>query len=1101
MLYRIAPDAGTPDSSSSDSTKPATTTTAKRVTSTPDTDTQHSSTPAASSRSSTTTASTTTPGSPQVITPAQAWQQAVNRAVGDEPHTTVVPGDTLTAISNLSDKCLLGVENDNPQIPNKNLIFPGERVNLSKPNPDPEVVPPIGNKQIQPIIDQYAYAQTTQNLADAHPQAFSPTDRGQIWNGVTQFTYNMLMGDNKTPYPDVAGVAEVKTLDSLEPGNTDFAAANATALKEADAQWTKMGVTKVQLSPIVTAYNQYKQTVASANQYLDDPRLPHNMAIVQGVREGEGEAKTNLYNAIDASLMKAAGTTESKGGWAAFFNDVSARGANIIAYGPKDSTFASLVKDATTTFETTKAANSVASALRSGGATAAAARLATVTRAAHNPDTALGIIQACKDQGTLGAIGNALGALATPTSTITVSGKGPVQSTGISQSSINEFNEIYADLSQSVNAATAINVPLQNLLDPEGHAPITLGGTGQSAANIIGQSIAANAPKNLNGSSVYGNAANNAISNGDGAGLTLATAVALKQDGNSGLASSLVEGAAQGLQGLKSKTDSAVGALGSTYAPLRQLESTWTPFMNHSQMAKAVNGYLKDHPNMVRQVNAEMTAISKDGDAIVEAESAWNTYGTQLGSITGNNGLEKAVTQSLPEDNAAAYAVSQSTRLNTAIAKTLFPVVGQPLSPKSAESLLTEIIRWPGYNNAASGLSALRRAISALNKNLRKDNTLLTGSKQTSGLGSEQVTLSLSAAGLVLTLYNGITAALSQKISFTNPGQDVKNFLQQGFQQQAYDVYTGLGFAKYSGEIYSILGKDANKGAFQLYDGFQPKSSFLKKFLGADADGLKNSIAFKSLGVLYYGVGTVSSIAQALQALSGPNANDVVAMLYLGQAAGNLGNAIKPFVEGLPQSVFDALPQSLTTALPGAGTAVDVGALAEDIAGVSSFVGLFATIGLIGYQVYQGSQRQNANIGENAQFLEQGLGLNPNLAHALAAPANSEPSLLPALEQYAKANDMTPGELLLKLNHFANLNRGYLSSINQFFFEASRMPPQSNGKFASMAPGDYGNSSSLAPMVIEGPNGRAETVPTPLPAESLSQLKYWVQVLFGNQVG
>jgi hypothetical protein len=1040
------------------------------------TDTHHSSTSAASSPSATTTASTTTPGSPQVISPAQAWQQAVNRAIVEEPHTTVVPGDTLTAISKLFGEGLPGVENDNPQIPNKNLIFPGERVNLSKPNPDPEVVSPIGNKQIQPIIDQYAYAQTAQNFVDAHPQAFfptgvSPSGREQIWDGVTQATYNMLMGNNKTPYPDVAGAAEVNTLDKLEPGNTYFAAANATALKEADAQWTKMGVTKAQLSPIISAYNSYKQTVASANQYLDNPHLSHNRAIVESILGGEGEAKTNLYNAIDASLRNAAGTTESKGNWAAFFKDVSARGANIIAYGPRDSTFASLVSDATTTYETTQAANSVAAALSSGGATAAAAQLATVTQAAHNPDTALGIIQACNNQGTLGAISSALGALATPTSIITTNGKGATSSTGIPQSAINAFNEIYADLSQTVNAATTINVPLEDLLDPDGHSPITLSETGQSAANIIAESIAANVPNDLSteGISIYGNAAANAITNGDGAGLTLATAAALKQDGNSALASSLVEGAAQGLQGLKSKTDSAVTALGSTSGPLFQLESTWTPFMSHSQMAKAINGYLKDHPNMVPQITAEMTAISKDGDAIVEAESAWNTYRTQLTGITGNSDLTNAVTKSLPGDNAAAFAVSQSTRLSSGIENTLFPVVGQPLSAKSAQSLLTEIIHWPGYNNAASALSAFRRALSSLNKNLRKSNTLLTGSKKTGGLGSEPVTLTLSAAGLVLTIYNGITAAFSQKISFTNPGQDVKTFLQQGFQQQAYDVYTGLGFAKYTGEIYSILGKDSNNGAFQLYTGFQPKSNFLKNVFGKDADALKDSPAFKFLGLAYYGVGTVSSVAQAIQAFSGPNSNAVVGWLTIGQAVGNLGNAIKPLAELSPLEISE-----------GAGAAL------EDIAGISSGIGLLATFALVGYQFAQGVSQHDATIAENVKFLQDGLGLNRAVAEYLANPLYEKSTpLISTLRDFVKTYGKTygitsPEQLILDLNKQPQ-------NALLFLGEASQM-----GMFGSRST----TSPDDEPMTITGKNGKPISVNTPPIANDLAGLRAWFDVLF-----
>jgi hypothetical protein len=103
--------------------------------------------------------------------------------------------------------------------------------------------------------------------------------------------------------------------------------------------------------------------------------------------------------------------------------------------------------------------------------------------------------------------------------------------------------------------------------------------------------------------------------------------------------------------------------------------------------------------------------------------------------------------------------------------------------------------------------------------------------------------------------------------------------------------------------------------------------TFLKNVFGKDADALKDSPAFKKfLGLAYYGVGTASSIAQAVQAFSGPNSNDVVGWLTIGQAVGNLGNAIKPLVELSPLELSE-----------GAGAAL------EDIAGISSGIGLLAT--------------------------------------------------------------------------------------------------------------------------------------------------------------
>jgi LysM repeat protein len=156
---------------------------------------------------------------PQPTTPAQAWAQAEKQAIANEPqpHTTVVPGNTLTAIAEMFHQSLMVVEDENSQqIPDPNLIYPGQQVKLPKTEPA-EVVPPIGDAQIKPIIAQYAYAETAQYYVDHDPQAFPGADRAQIWGGVTQATYTMLTNNNKSAYPDTAGLAEIKTLTRWSP--------------------------------------------------------------------------------------------------------------------------------------------------------------------------------------------------------------------------------------------------------------------------------------------------------------------------------------------------------------------------------------------------------------------------------------------------------------------------------------------------------------------------------------------------------------------------------------------------------------------------------------------------------------------------------------------------------------------------------------------------------------------------------------------------------------------------------------------------------------------------------------------------------------------
>src|SRR5215475_4075044 len=113
----------------------------------------------------------------------------------------------------------------------------------------------------------------------------------QSWDAVKQTTLKMLIDNNHSPYPDEAAVAEVRQLNALEPGNAKFAAANNAALAQATQQWAQMGITKPQLSPIINAYNNVQQTTNAANQYLQNPNLPHNRAIVQDFNDSEQQAQ------------------------------------------------------------------------------------------------------------------------------------------------------------------------------------------------------------------------------------------------------------------------------------------------------------------------------------------------------------------------------------------------------------------------------------------------------------------------------------------------------------------------------------------------------------------------------------------------------------------------------------------------------------------------------------------------------------------------------------------------------------------------------------------------------------------------------------------
>jgi hypothetical protein len=307
-------------------------------------------------------------------------------------------------------------------------------------------------------------------------------------------------------------------------------------------------------------------------------------------------------------------------------------------------------------------------------------------------------------------------------------------------------------------------------------------------------------------------------------------------------------------------------------------------------------------------------------------------------------------------------------------------------------------------------------------------------------------------------------------LSIFGLGLTAKNAATIGFpfsspQQAASSIYTALGFAKYSGETLSGAAK---------FSSIANSNWLPSKIAGIPTNQLADQPAFKALGVFYYGAGALAAGADALDA---SDHDWIPTALDSAQALSNAGNAVKPLL-----------------ALAGVGED-----LVEDIASAASGIGLVATAGSVIWQMVNSARATAAYQSDSSKFLERGLGLNSDLAKELGATAGSSPSLVPALQQYAEANGMTSGQLLLKLND-VHTARGYpLANVGQFIFQAGRMPMQSNGKFATSLPGDSGNG--ISKIEIFGPNGEAEVVPEPLPAESLNQLKYWAQVLFGNQLG
>lgn len=980
------------------------------------------------------TGSPTPPPKPKPVTPkpvtspAKAWNDAVAQAKANSPQQTVtaVPGDSLSSIATSHDDTLPSVEAANPRIQPPCLLEIGQTVALPKKTPA-QVVSGVDDSQVKPIITAMANA----NAANT----------AQSWNKVKQTTFNMLVANNNAPYPDVSAAAEVKQLNALEPGNSksarDFAAANNAALAAAKQQWTRMGVTKSQLSPIVNAYDHARQVTATVNRSLRSPQISHNRASVQKLDEAEQHANASLSTAIQASLRNA-GTTAARQAGAnpvmqatASANAIAERVDNIKSYGPNNAAFKTAVDNAAYDLQVTKPAQQVASTYASKGAAAAAGELKAVTGKAGDPGIALKIMQA--SQPTIGHIANDMNGL--------VNSYGPSS----------QFGQIYGDLSQSVRSATPVSASVKK----DGQTTFSAGTT---AADMVGKSIAAGVPKNLLDPSLvnyYQDAAQGAIGNASGSALTFATAAQLKQQGNNAAASWLVEGAADGFKALKAKTDADLQAFSSTTSTPSKLQTTWAPFMNQSQMTTATNKYLAANPSVAKKADSELATISQDGDAVVEAESAWSTYQGKLGGISDGltinapkdmSSAAQALTGS--GDNGVVFAVSQSTRLNSAIAGTVLPLVAQKEGGSNWAS-------WPGW----SSIRSTRSLASATQKNVLKGGSLTRKFSSLSQKFSETThnaaSLGLSVAGLGLT---GLNVYSKGGFQWGSPAQAV------------YSVYSGLGFFKYSGEAYSTLAKAGwlKNASFLTYknSGNTTSSKVLQTFFGKDSENLTKSPAFKALGFFYYGAGAITAGAEALD---DSNTDWVPTAWDSADALGNAGNAAKPIVEKL-------------------GTEE----LAEDVGLVSSGISLVATAGIFGWQMLSDWKATDAYRGATTAFLQDGLGINPQLGTALAnMPSNTSA----ALQQYAAAYHTTPGNLLKELNKQWNERKA--RNVEQFLFEASRMPAQSDGTYARTQPLLDGERNGSEQMQIVR-NDKVVTVPEPITADSLGQLNYWSDVLFGN---
>jgi hypothetical protein len=164
---------------------------------------------------------------------------------------------------------------------------------------------------------------------------------------------------------------------------------------------------------------------------------------------------------------------------------------------------------------------------------------------------------------------------------------------------------------------------------------------------------------------------------------------------------------------------------------------------------------------------------------------------------------------------------------------------------------------------------------------------------------------------------------------------------------------------------------------------------------------------------------------------------------------------------------------------------------AEAIGAWGSGIGLVALGGELMYDGIKSALDSNAYEADSTKFLQQSdLGLNPGILGELSLPGLSGPAS-DGLQAYASAYDMTPGQILQKLNHEPG------DKAVDFIDEAAGMP-QSDGHYTASLPTDDPKQVGTLMVPEPGDKGHNYDVSVTYQADSLRQLNYWATYLFGE---
>jgi len=699
--------------------------------------------------------------------------------------------------------------------------------------------------------------------------------------------------------------------------------------------------------------------------------------------------------------------------------------------GPQSGSFNNAVDAANYDVQVNRPAQQVSAAYRHGGAQAAAQTLVTATENAA-PGYAGPIIAASRP--TIDRIASDLNSM--------------LQSRTQFAATDDQFNGIYGDLSQAVE---------QTDHGPHGGG---LSDETKNAANVIADALASHINANRTFVSNYGTlidpahtlavAAQDAIGNRRGASLSLALAAALRQHDQADAANEVVEGAAQGYDELKTRTDSDVKSFAQVTANLEQLRSSWGSFMTNAQLNAATEGYARRNPDFVKQFGQALTDVQHDGAAIVQARQAFSGYRSDLNGLSNRGDLVSAASNLTGRDASSYFAVQESGQVTMNVAQAL----AENVPPTQS-----------GYSTPLDAPGVLRSIRTGVNQYLKAT---------VPGGANAPTNLALSTAGLVL------TAPTAES--------ELAHFNQLDFAGKAVAAYNTLGFSKYFLETGSYASRLARTSGIRLL-GAVAQSKTGSALASLTNDKVPAGAAFKLFGSFYYLTGAFANGVSAYDAAStgdpvtaGPDSTNALGNVLL---AGNASkNAITGALGGLGIEA-------------GEDTAIN-GAL--DWAGpVGAGLSILAQFGLAAWSAVQQKDAQNALQSQGQGFLEDGLHLRPNVAYQLADVSdNQHEGPAPVLEAYAHQYGIKPQALL------EFLNKQNPNDVGSFVYLAEFVTPGKNGRYPVSSPSDtsrlyyipgvlYQNTEDVDPN-FKPPLADSEVTPT-----TLRQLRYWAETIFGTE--